>query len=176
SHLGEETFMSRRLERLTSKRTRPIDYYLHSAGRRLMDLPEAKNTGRMVIGKNPLWQRGVHLRKRTNQHFLSVPHARFIEMLTYEAALASIQVSVIVESSTSKASFLDADPLPVYEAMRLSPTFSGQRVKRGWYRAADGTRIHADVNGAYNIMRQGAPEAFAQGSSGCVVHRKRLAV
>jgi hypothetical protein len=31
------------------------------------------------------------------------------------------------------------------------------------------------VNGAYNIIRKVAPEAFAQGSSGCVVHPVRLA-
>jgi putative transposase len=78
------------------------------------------------------------------------------------------------ESYTSKASFLDADPLPVYGAADV-PIFSGRRVKRGLYRAADGTPIHADVNGAYNIIRKVAPEAFAQGSRGCVVHPVRLA-
>ncbi len=54
--------------------------------------------------------------KRTNQNFVSVPHARFVEMLTYKAALVGIQVIVTEESYTSKASFLDADPLPVYTA------------------------------------------------------------
>src|SRR5262249_19213632 len=104
------------------------------------------------------------------------PHARFIEMLTYKAALVGIQVRVTEESYTSKASFLDADPLPDYDAARLDlPRFSGKRVKRGLYRAANGTPINAEVNGAYNIIRKGAPEAFAQGSRGCVVHPMRLA-
>jgi len=78
------------------------------------------------------------------------------------------------ESSTSKASFLDGDPLPVYGAAEI-PTFNGRRVKRGLYRAADGTPLNADVNGAYDIIRTVAPEAFAQGSRGCVVHPMRLA-
>jgi putative transposase len=83
---------------------------------------------------------------------------------------------VIEESYTSKASFLDRDPLPNYDAQRQEmPIFSGRRVKRGLYRAADGTSINADVNGAYNIIRKAAPDAFAQGSRGCVVHPIRLA-
>lgn len=53
--------------------------------------------------------------------------------------------------------------------------YAGKRVKRGLFRAANGRYINADVNGAYNIIRKVAPDAFAQGSSGCVVHPVRLA-
>src|SRR6266849_9281705 len=106
--------------------------------------------------------------KRTNQTVVAVPHARFIEMLTYTAALVGIQVLVTEESYTSKASFLDADPLPVF-GTAVIPAFSGRRGKRGLYRAADGRHINADVNGSYNTIRQVAPEAFAQGGRGCVV-------
>ena len=95
----------------------------------------------------------------------------------YKAELVGIRMIVIEESYTCKASFLDRDQLPVYDTQRHeSPAFSGRRVKRGLYRAADGTPINADVNGAYNIIRKVAPEAFAQGSRGCVVHPIRLAV
>jgi hypothetical protein len=62
-----------------------------------------------------------------------------------------------------------------HQAGRSLPAH-GQPMKRGLYRAADGTAINADVNGAYNIMRKTAPEAFAQGSRGCIVHLMRLAV
>ncbi len=113
--------------------------------------------------------------RRNNQNFVSVPHARFVEMRAYKAELVGIQVRVTEESYTSKASFLDADPLPVYGTDAL-PAFSGKRVKRGLYRAADGRHINADVNGSYNVIRKVAPEAFAQGSRGCVVHPIRLAV
>jgi len=95
--------------------------------------------------------------------------------LTYKAELVGIRVRITEESYTSKASFLDADPLPVYDPAQPAPAFSGKRVQRGLYRAADGTPINADVNGAYNIIRKVAPEAFAQGSRGCVVHPMRLA-
>jgi putative transposase len=106
---------------------------------------------------------------------VSVPHARFIALLTYKAGLVGIQGILTEERSTSTASFLDGDPLPVYDAATPAPPFSGRRVKRGLYRAADGRHSNADVNGAYNILRKVAPDAFAQGSSGCVVHPLRLA-
>ena len=114
--------------------------------------------------------------RRNNQNFVAVPHARFIEMLAYKADLVGIQVCLTEESYTSKASFLDADPLPIYDPTQPAPVFSGRRVKRGLYRAADGRHINADANGSYNIIRKVAPDAFAQGSRGCVVHPVRLAV
>jgi putative transposase len=166
---------SRRLERLTTKRTRRIDHALHTSSRRLIDLLVAEGIGTLVIGQNPLWKQQVHLGRRTNQQFVSVPHARFIDMLTYKAQLVGIQVMVTEESYTSQASFLDGDPLPRYTPGVPKPVFSGRRVTRGLYRAGNGRHINADVNGAYNIVRKVAPEAFAQGSSGCVVHPVRLA-
>jgi putative transposase len=167
---------SKRLERITTKRTRRIEHYLHTASRRIIELLAAEGIGTLCIGKNPTWKQEASMGRRTNQHFVSVPHARFIAMLTYKAELVGIQVLVTEESYTSKASFLDTDPLPVFGTAAAETTvFSGKRVQRGLYRAATGRHINADVNGAYNIMRTVAPEAFAQGSSGCVVHPVRLA-
>jgi putative transposase len=165
---------STRLERITTKRTRRIDHYLHTASRRIIDLLVAEGIGTLCIGKNPNWKQEANLGRRTNQNFVSVPHARFIAMLDYKAALVGIQTIITEERYTSKASFLDADPLPVCGAAHI-PSFSGKRVKRGLYRAADGRHINADVNGAYNIIRKVAPDAFARGSRGCVVHPVRLA-
>jgi putative transposase len=176
SQLGE-AHTSRRLERVTTKRTRRIDHYLHTASRRIIDLLVAEGIGTLCIGQNPLWKQEVNLGRRNNQNFVSVPHARFIEMLTYKAELVGIQAIVTEESYTGKASFLDADPLPVYDAQRQkAPIFSGRRVKRRLYRSGSGQHINADVNGAYNIMRKVAPNAFARASRGCVVHPVRLAV
>jgi putative transposase len=170
---------SKRLERITTKRTRRIDHYLHTASQRIIDLLVTEGIGTLVIGKNPNWKQEANMGRRNNQNFVSVPHARFIEMLTYKAELVGIRVIVTEESYTSKASFLDADPLPIFDPEQPTPAFSGRRVKRGLYRAADGRHINADVNGAYNIIRKVAPDAFAltrgQGSRGCVVHPERLA-
>ena len=59
------------------------------------------------------------------------------------------------ESYTSKASFLNKDEIPTYdEHDKTLYEFSGKRIKRGLYRAGDGTVINADVNGACNILRK----------------------
>jgi putative transposase len=160
---------SRRLERIPTKRTRRIDWYLHTASRRLIDLLVAEGRGTLCRGKNPRWKQEAHLGRRGNQNFVSVPHARFIALLTDNAELVGIQVHLTEERSTSQASFLDADPLPVSGDEPL-PVFSGQRVQRGLYQAADGRQINADVNGASTTIRPVAPDAFAHGSSGGVVH------
>ena len=175
---GGTTGTTAQLERLTAHRTRQIDHYLHTASRRSSDLLVAEGIGTLVIGKNPLWKQETRMGKRNNQNFVSVPHARFIAMLTYKAALVGIQVKITEESYTSKASFLDADPLPVYDPQHKEkpPTFTGRRVKRGLYRAANGQRFNADVNGAYNIMRKVLPDAFGKGIAGAAVHPVRLAV
>ena len=57
---------------------------------------------------------------------------------------------------------------------RTPRLFSGKRVKRGLYRAADGRAINADVNGSYNILRKAFPEAFARGISQLNIHPIRL--
>jgi IS605 OrfB family transposase len=103
----------------------------------------AEGIGTLVIGKNPLWKQAAHLGQRTNQHVVSMPHARFIAMLAYKAELVGIQVKITEESYTSKASFRDLDSLPIFNPTLHAPTFSGRRVKRGLYRAADGRLSNA---------------------------------
>jgi len=100
------------------------------------------------------------MRKKDAQHFVQLPHARFIDMLCYKAKLVGIQVILQEESYTSKASFLDLDPIPTYGKQECEPVFSGRRVKRGMYKASDKRKINADVNGSYNIMRKASPNAL----------------
>src|SRR5579884_1860541 len=79
----------------------------------------------------------------------------------YKAELVGIHVIITEESYTSKSSFLDGDEIPKYDPKREEkPTFSGKRITRGLYRAKDGHIIHADVQGAYNMMRKVAPKLF----------------
>lgn len=154
---------SSRIERLTNKRTRRINHYLHTASRHIIDRLLQEGIGTLVIGKNPNWKQEVEMGKRNNQQFVCIPHARFIEMLTYKAELVGIQVLITEESYTSKCSFLDMEPIGKHD------TYAGKRIKRGLFRASNGRLINADVNGAYNIIRKVAPAAFGQGSRGCVV-------
>jgi len=164
---------SRELERVAAKRTRRIDHYMHTASRRLIDLLVAEGIGTLVIGKNPCWKQECKMSRKNNQHFVALPHARFIDMLTYKAKLVGITVLVQEESYTSKASFLDLDPIPVYgedededqdweqdQEKKKKHVFSGQRVKRGLYKASNKRKFNADINGSYNIMRKALPNVF----------------
>jgi putative transposase len=153
-----------RMEHLTTRRTRRINHYLHTASKAIIDLLVGEGIGTLVVGKNPLWKQEAGLGRVNNQHFVQLPHARFIAMLEYKAKLAGIGFIVQEESYTSKASFLDLDPLPVYDPKREElPAFSGKRIQRGLYRARDGRTLNADVNGSYNILRKALPTAFAHG-------------
>jgi putative transposase len=153
---------TKRMERMTNKRNRRIDHYMHTASKRIIDLLVKEGIGMLVIGKNDGWKQEVNMGKRNNQNFVQVPHARFIAMLTYKAELVGIQVKIQEESYTSKASLLDLDPLPVHDPNNSDEKhkFSGKRIKRGLYRAKDGRKINADINGSGNIIRKVAPDAF----------------
>jgi putative transposase len=173
------TGKTRQMERITNKRTRRINHALHTASRQIIDLLVEEGIGTLIIGKNAEWKQGVNRGEQNNQIFVQIPHARFIEMLTYKAQLVGIQIILTEESYTSKASFLDLDPIPVYDPKDTTEhTFSGKRVKRGLYRSSGKRYINADVNGAYNIIRKGKPDAFdeAKGvADAFVVHPVRMA-
>src|SRR5713226_2732116 len=133
--------VTRQMERITNTRNRRIDHYLHTASKRIIDFLVDNGVGTVIIGKNPLWKQEASMGKRNNQNFVSIPHAQFIEMLTYKAALVGIQVEVQEESYTSKASFLDLDPIPDYKPNdEEEHVFSGKRIGRRnrLYRTKDG--------------------------------------
>ena len=170
---------SHALDRLTTKRNRRVQHYLHEASRRIIDLCVAEGIGTIVVGKNVLWKQETNMGRQNNQQFVQIPHARFIEMLAYKGALVGIQVRTCEESYTSKASYLDLDPIPIYSPTRQErPSFSGKRIARSWYRAGDGRIIHADINGSYNVLRKSSsdPLQLGRGVAGVAVHPRRLAV
>jgi putative transposase len=159
---------SARIQRLTDKRNRRIDHTLHTQSRRMIDSLVKERIGTLGIGKNDGWKQEINIGKRNNQNFVSIPHARFIEMLSYKAKLVGIKVKILEESYTSKCSFLDLEPIEKHEE------YVGRRVHRGLFSACDGRWINADVNGAYNIVRKVAPNAFADGVEGIAVCPKWL--
>ncbi|MEG4990067.1 transposase [Microcoleus sp. BR0-C5] len=152
---------SSRLQRLTRCRHQKIDNYLHHASRLIVEILSAKQIGTLVIGKNEQWKTEINLGERTNQNFVSIPHARLIEMLEYKARLVGIKVVLQEESYTSRANFLGLDPIPVYGKTDKDVAFSGRRIKRGLYKTSVGKLINSDVNAAYNILRKAIPNAFS---------------
>jgi IS605 OrfB family transposase len=175
--------VTKQMEQITNHRNRQINHYLHAASKRMIDFLVKEGVGTIIVGKNPLWKQETGLGRRNNQNFVQIPHARFIDMLTYKAELVGIQVEVREESYTSKASFVDLDPIPTYKPNdEEEHIFSGKRIGRRnrLYRTKDGRKICADVNGSYNILRKSKPDAFAhasaKGIAAYVVQPLRLAI
>ncbi|MCC3414680.1 MULTISPECIES: transposase, partial [unclassified Microcoleus] len=156
-------------------RHQKVDNYLHHASRQIVNLLASQKIGTLVIGKNVQWKNEINLGKKTNQNFVSIPHARLIEMLKYKAELMGIKVIEQEESYTSKSNFLNLDPIPVYGNIGAQDAkFSGKRIKRGLYKTSDGRLINADVNGSYNILRKAIPNAFGDGIESCVAQPRRV--
>lgn len=161
--LPEGIKSSQRIRNLTAKRTRQIDHILHTSSRRLADYLYNQRIGNLIIGKNDGWKQEVNMGKRNNQNFVSIPHSRLVSMIKYKCELLGIIVIETEESYTSKCSFLDNEPMEKQEY------YKGRRVKRGLFKASDGTLVNADVNGSYNIMRKVIPDIL-EGIEGVVVH------
>ncbi len=176
SLLPDKQLTSKGIQGLTAKRNNQVDTYLHQASRWIVNHLDQHGIGKLIIGQNPFWKQFVNHGKKNNQSFVSIPQARLVEMLIYKGRLKGIEVVCAEESYTSLASFLNLDSIPVYgsdEAKQVR--FSGYRQSRGIYKIkGEETRINADVNGSYNIMRKVIPTAFSQGIGGVVVRPIRI--
>lgn len=150
--LPQGVYNSERLENLTRNRNQFIDSYIHQSSKMLVDELVKHGVSQVAIGKNEQWKTSINLGKKTNQAFTQIPHARFINVLTYKLEQVGIKVMVGEESYTSKSSFLDWDNIPTYKP-NTKHQFSGRRVERAWYVSKNGTRIHADVNALCRLQR-----------------------
>ena len=148
-------YNKRPCKRRLRKRYWRIENYFHHTSKLIVDLCLKNNIGKIIIGKNDGWKQNINLGKKNNQAFCSIPTYLLLEKIKYKANIAGIEVVFTEESYTSKASFYDRDPLPVYGD--AEPEFSGKRKYRGLY-VSNGFAVNADVNGSLNIGRKVIPE------------------
>lgn len=147
---------------IARKRQLRVNDYISKACRRVISYCLERQIGKLVCGYNVTFQLRPNMRKTNNQNFVNIPFGKIREKLQYLCRLYGIEYIEQEESYTSKASFLDRDELPVYNADNPQTyTFSGKRIKRGLYRAADGTALNADLNGALNILRKSKAVSLA---------------
>ena len=117
---------------------------------------------KLVIGYNKEQKRDVNIGRVNNQNLCFIPHYKFRQKLQYKCELHGIAYCPQEESYTSKASALDGDFVPTY-GDETEHVFSGRRVKRGLYRASDGSVLNADINGSVNILRKYLNECESEG-------------
>jgi len=147
---------SRKLQSLTNWRNAAVNDYMHRATSYVVKMCVKHGISKVVVGEVVKSLNQINLGKRTNQNFVNLSLGQFVAKLGYKLGSHGIELVVADESYTSKASFLDDDKMPkrYNPSAKKKHTFSGQRVKRGLYKSSDGTLLNADVNGAYNILRQ----------------------
>ena len=163
SQLPPSLYTSSQIKKVTERRNRRIDHFLHVYSRWIIDDLVQHGIGNLVIGRNKNWKQDINIGKRNNQNFVSIPFYRFVQMLSYKAEMAGIIVYETEESYTSKCSFLDNESIGKHEE------YLGRRVKRGLFKSAKGILINADVNGSYNIIKKVFPDVN-EGLGDVVVH------
>jgi putative transposase len=141
--------------RLTNRRNRMIHDRFHKISRKIVNYCVENNIGTIVIGYNEGWKREIALRKNTNQNFVTIPFHKLLHKIKYKAEEIGLTILKVDESYTSKYSFLDNEPI------KKLPFYQGKRINSSMYCASGGTIIHADVNGAYNILKKALPKAIS---------------
>lgn len=149
--------------KITRKRNNYIDFAMHRYAKLLIEYCLMYRVDTIVFGRNKEWKQNTDVGKDSNRRFNLVPYAQLISILRYMCEWNGIGLVLQEESYTSQASFLDQDDIPVYaEDDETEYHFSGRRSGRV-YTSADGTKIHADLNGAANILRKRYPDGFKKG-------------
>lgn len=132
-----------------------IDDYFNRCASSIVKLCFNEGISTVVIGYNKDMKQSINIGSVNNQNFVCVPFHKLRSKLSYKCELHGIKVEFQEESYTSKASALDLDDVPSFDASgKAEHTFSGKRVKRGLYRSSDGTYINADINDSINILRK----------------------
>ena len=151
---------SKQLQKLTDDRYEKIKYQMHCISKFVVDWCIMYGIDTLVVGRNKGWKQG----NENKQNFTYIPYEMFENMLQYKCENNGIKCILVNESYTSGTSFLDNEQ-PCKENYDKS-----RRVHRGLFVSNNGTKINADVNGAYQIMKKVIPDAFAKGIEGVGLH------
>ena len=137
-----------RINKITLYRNLFIEDKLHKISRYIINFCISNNIGKIIIGLNKEWKQEINIGKRNNQHFVSIPHSKLIDKITYKAKLCGIEVVTNEESYTSKVDHL------VFESLNRHDVYIGKRIKRGLFQSSIGKLLNADINGAIGIARK----------------------
>jgi IS605 OrfB family transposase len=147
-------FWSKQLAHITEKRNRQVKDGVNKAARQVIRHCLENQIGTVVFGWNKGQKQDINLGAKTNQKFVQIPTARLKDRIAELCEQYGIIFVETEESYTSKSSFLDGDMLPTFGAKPEGWQPSGNRVKRGLYRTAQGYKLNADCNGAANIIKK----------------------
>lgn len=167
--------IQKEIQKLCRKRNFRVKNFLHNTTKMIINQLVSANITHLVVGKNIGWKQEVNIGKKSNQNFVYIPHAKFIDILKYKWVKLGRTIEVIEESYTSKCSFLDNEEVCKHES------YLGKRKYRGLFISKNGYKLNADINGASNILKKGISNAFDLWSNedlikGFVVSPRRITV
>jgi putative transposase len=153
--------------KIADKRQRWISDFLHKTSRSIVKDAVDKKIDVIVIGQNIGWKQESNMGRVQNRRFCQIAHATLIKLISYKAEHHGIAVVLTEESYTSQNSFITNEAMEVYnkethdDPTRVRPVKDGYRRSddRKWFvhkqKRNDRWKIvHADVNGAFNIIRK----------------------
>jgi putative transposase len=161
---------------LSYRRKNQVNDYLNKAARYTVNFCLSRKIGTIIVGYNPTLKQKTKLGKRNNQNFVQIPIFTLRAKLKSLCERYGLNYVEQEESYTSKASSLDRDEIPVYNADNpVKPKFSGKRVKRGLYQTKSGHLINADANGSCCIgLKSKHKLNFEQVSRVCLAQPVRV--
>lgn len=162
---------------LSYRRKNQVNNYLNKAARYIINFCLDRKIGTVIVGYNPTLKQNSNMGKRNNQNFLNIPIFTLRSKLESLCERYGLNYVEQEESYTSKASAVDRDEIPVYNADNpVQPKFSGRRVKRGLYKTKAGHLINSDANGSLNIGFKSKHEGFSRVSRVCLTQPVRVNV
>lgn len=169
--------LTERQARVYTNRSNKVRDYLNKTARLIINHCINTRIERLIVGFNIGIKDGINIGSRNNQNFVQIPFYSLRNKLKSLCERYSLIYQEQEESYTSKASAIDGDELPVYNADKPATyQFSGKRIKRGLYRSKEGHLINSDCNGAVNIGRKSKQNGFTGLDSGCLAQPLRIKI
>jgi len=167
------------IERLRQERRSFIKNFMHQVSKGVIARLAREHVNVLVLGQNKGWKNGAQgadKGRAFNRRNLRVGHAQLLEQLRYKCEAAGILLVTTEESYTSKTSFALNETLRTHpraqsstgstESPNSSPGAEPSetrtpplgRRQRHVFKSPGATglwaSLHADLNGAYNILRK----------------------
>jgi IS605 OrfB family transposase len=149
---------------LFAKRSRFFHDQFHKMAKRVVEYLHLHGVTDLFISKNlaELKNNGeCDLNKAVKQNFIQIPFVKLLKLIEYKAQEYGINVHIIDERYTSKASCISDDVRSIQESPDLTNAFNGKRVKRGLFLDVVINKVfNADINGAVNHIKVAVGKSF----------------
>ena len=134
---------SRKNGRLKRRWSRKRNYMLHVISKAIVCDAEARGVSHIVLGHPKGVRNDMQWGKKNNRRMHAWPYAKLISMVSYKAALKGIETITVDERGTSSKCCICH-----YRDKKGRKT-------RGWWTCPQcGVSVHADINGAVNILNE----------------------